>query len=173
MTNLLKIESKIEKQNVSLDIFVSVTSIARNLHLPVFKKKKKKKISYKTKNAFVLYFKNWRTHTLFLVFGSDIGICVAQTSKSKNVWESGPYHRGKKYIACWGESKQSEVVAGKFDLFHNVNSGWVLGAGSAATGKFCNLYTHLFLETVFPAIRLTQNFYLQCNMNIFSWKQAI
>ena len=59
MTNLLKIESKIEKQNVSLDIFVSVTSIARNLHLPgLKKKKKKKKISYKTKNAFVLYFKN-------------------------------------------------------------------------------------------------------------------
>ena len=74
----------------------------------------------------------------------------------------------KKYVAYWGESKQSEVVAGKFDLFHNVNSGWVLGGGSAATGKFCNLYTHLFLETVFPAIRLTQNFYLQCNMNIFS-----
>ena len=43
MTNLLKIESKIEKQNVSLDIFVSVTSIARNLHLPGLKKKKKKK----------------------------------------------------------------------------------------------------------------------------------
>ena len=42
MTNLLKIESKIEKQNVSLDIFVSVTSIARNLHLPGLKKKKKK-----------------------------------------------------------------------------------------------------------------------------------
>ena len=43
MTNLFKIESKIEKQNVSLDIFVSVTSIARNLHLPGLKKKKKKK----------------------------------------------------------------------------------------------------------------------------------
>ena len=101
MTNLLKIESKIEKQNVSLDIFVSVTSIARNLHQPGLKKKKKK-ISYKTKNAFVLYFKNWRTHTLFLVSGSDIGICVAQTSKSKNVWESGPYHRGKKIYCILG-----------------------------------------------------------------------
>ena len=53
MINLFKIESKIEKQNVSLDIFVSVTSIARNLHLPGLKKKKKK-ISYKTKNVFVL-----------------------------------------------------------------------------------------------------------------------
>ena len=48
MTNLLKIESKIEKQNVSLDIFVSVTSIARNLHLPGFKKKKKIAIKLKT-----------------------------------------------------------------------------------------------------------------------------
>ena len=48
MTNLLKIESKIEKQNVSLDIFVSVTSIARNLHLPGLKKKKKLAIKLKT-----------------------------------------------------------------------------------------------------------------------------
>ena len=171
MTNLLKIESKIEKQNVSLDIFVSVTSIARNLHLPGLKKKKKK-LAIKLKTL-LFYTSKIEGPILSFWFLDQICICVAQTSKSKNVWESGPYHRGKKYIACWGESKQSEVVAGKFDLFHNVNSGWVLGAGSAATGKFCNLYTHLFLETVFPAIRLTQNFYLQCNMNIFSWKQAI
>ena len=54
MTNLLKIESKIEKQNVSLDIFVSVTSIARNLHLPGLKKKKKKKFAIKLK-TFLFY----------------------------------------------------------------------------------------------------------------------
>ena len=55
MTNLLKIESKIEKQNVSLDIFVSATSIARNLHLPgLKKKKKKKKLSIKQK-TFLFY----------------------------------------------------------------------------------------------------------------------
>ena len=58
MTNLLKIESKIEKQNVSLDIFVSVTSIARNLHLPGLKKKKKKKKKKnldKKKKKFLFY----------------------------------------------------------------------------------------------------------------------
>ena len=54
MTNLLKIESKIEKQNVSLDIFVSVTSIARNLHLPGLKKKKKKNLATKLK-TFLFY----------------------------------------------------------------------------------------------------------------------
>ena len=32
----------------------------------------------------------------------------------------------------------------------------------------CNLYPHLCLETVFPALKLTQNFYLHYNINIFS-----
>ena len=48
-------------QNVSVDIFVSDTSIARSLHLPGLEKK-----SYKIKNVFVSFFKNWRTHTIFL-----------------------------------------------------------------------------------------------------------
>ena len=56
MTNLLKIESKIEKQNVSLDIFVSVTSIARNLHLPGLKKKKKKKKNLDKKQKTFLFY---------------------------------------------------------------------------------------------------------------------
>ena len=42
-----------------------------------------------------------------------------------------------------------------------------LGAGSAATGKFCNLYFHLSLKTVSSVPKLTQNFYLYCNIVFF------
>ena len=31
-----------------------------------------------------------------------------------------------------------------------------LGAGSVDTGKFCNLYPHLFMGTVFQALKPTQ-----------------
>ena len=44
-----------------------------------------------------------------------------------------------------------------------------LGAGGTATGKFCNLYPHLCLETVLPALKLTQNFYLHYNNIIINW----
>ena len=50
-----------------------------------------------------------------------------------------------------------------------------LEAGSAATGKFCNLYPHLCLETVFTALKLTQlptNCYLHYNINIFFFKTS-
>ena len=40
--------------------------------------------------------------------------------------------------------------------------------GTATAGIFCNLYPHLCLETVFPALKLTQNCYLHYNINIFS-----
>ena len=42
-----------------------------------------------------------------------------------------------------------------------------LGAGSTATGIFSNLYPCLYLETVFPALKLTQNCYL--HYNIYSY----
>ena len=57
-------KSKIEKHNVSLDIFVSDTSIARNLHLLGLEKK---------------HFSYIRTHNLF---GSDSGIYVAQNQRT-------------------------------------------------------------------------------------------
>ena len=44
------------------------------------------------------------------------------------------------------------------------------GAGGAATGKVCNLYPHLCLEAVFPALKLTQNCYLHYNISIFFLK---
>ena len=37
---------------------------------------------------------------------------------------------------------------------------------------FCNLYPHLCLETLFPAVKLTQNCYLHYNINIFYLKSA-
>ena len=44
--------------------------------------------------------------------------------------------------------------------------------GVTTLGKFCNFSSFLSLETVFPALKLTLNGYL--NMNIsFSWKLAI
>ena len=42
-----------------------------------------------------------------------------------------------------------------------------LGAGGTATGKFFNLYPHLCLEKVFPAVKLVQNSYLHCDTNKF------
>ena len=104
-------KSKIEKQNGSLDIFISDTSIARNLYLPGLEKKQ---FNYKTKN----------------VHASDIEVPIFSfwirygclcCSKSKNVRESRPYHRGIKIsalindwennIAYWEETKQSEALA--------------------------------------------------------------
>ena len=60
ITQQLIYKSKIEKHNVSLEIFVSDISIARNLHLLGLEKK---------------HFSYIRIHT---IFGSDFGICVAQ-----------------------------------------------------------------------------------------------
>ena len=44
--------------------------------------------------------------------------------------------------------------------------------GSPNPGTFCNFYTHIRLETVFPAFKLTQNCYVTMNIS-FSWKLAI
>ena len=76
ITEQLIYKSKIEKQNVSLDTFVSNTSIARNLHLPGLEKKH---FSYKTKCfSFILQ----KSNDPYSLFGSDIGICVAQSQKT-------------------------------------------------------------------------------------------
>ena len=55
LTQQLTYKSKVEKQNVSLDIFASDTNTARHLYLAGLEKKH---FSYKTKNVFVTYFKN-------------------------------------------------------------------------------------------------------------------
>ena len=42
------------------------------------------------------------------------------------------------------------------------------GGDSATPRKFCNFYSHLSLETVFPALKVIENCYI--NMTISSWK---
>ena len=87
-----------------------------------------------------------------------------------------PYYRGKKISALildW----ENNIASGKNPsktrpllLAYTVKYLMGLQAGSAATRKFCNLYPHLCLETVFPALKLTQNCYLHYNMTIFFLK---
>ena len=61
-------KSKIEKHKVSLDIFVSDTSIDRNLHVPVLEKK---------------HFSYIRKHMdPYPFFGSDFGVCAAQNQRT-------------------------------------------------------------------------------------------
>ena len=85
---------------------------------------------------------------------------------SKKIWESRPYknicidNNSENITAYWEESKQSEALVDKCDLFHTVNSWWILGVGSAGRGKTYNLFRHLSFETILPALKLTQNCYL-------------
>ena len=75
LTQQLIYKSKIKKHDISLDIFVSDSSEARNL--PELEKK---------------HFSYIRIHTLYL-YQILVYLCC---SKSNNVWRSEPYHRGKK-----------------------------------------------------------------------------
>ena len=77
---------------------------------------------------------------------------VTKISALINDWEN--------IIAYWEESKQSKALVDKCGSLHTKNGFWVWGVGSAAPEKLCNLYPHLSLETVFPALKLTQNCYL-------------
>ena len=63
----------------------------------------------------------------------------------------------KQNLAYLGKSEQNEDTVG--------------GSGSTTPGKYFNSYYHLSLETVFPALKLTQNCYIK-NIS-FSWKLAI
>ena len=83
LTQQLIYKSKIRRHNVSLDIFVLGTNIARNLHLPGLEKK---------------HFSYIRTHAFFCIRFRSL-----YCSKSKNIWGSGPYHRGKKISALIGD----------------------------------------------------------------------
>ena len=64
-------------------------------------------------------------------------------------------------IASWEESERREVLANKFDLSKIQMGILVLVTMSR---KSCNFSALLSLETVFPALKLTENCYL--NMNI-------
>ena len=75
--------------------------------------------------------------------------------KSKSIWESGPYHRGKKISALvndwenniiyWEESKQSETLAGECNSFQTVNSWWVWGKQPSLTQKHFAIYTLIYV----------------------------
>ena len=72
-------------------------------------------------------------------------------------------------VAYWEESERIEVLANNFGLSQIQLGILVLVTKSV---KFCNFSPLLKLERAFPALILTENFYL--NMNIsFSWKMAI
>ena len=64
-------------------------------------------------------------------------------------------------IAFWEESEQREVLANKFGLSQIQLEISVL---VTTPGKFCNFSPFSSLEIAFPALRLTENCYL--NMNI-------
>ena len=80
-------------------------------------------------------------------------------SSSTFVWISGPIPKVKKkfalindfknFIAHWKESEQSKALMNKFGLFRIELGG---PGGGATPGKFCILYPHLSLETVFESI---------------------
>ena len=100
----------------------------------------------------------WSTHTFFI--GSDMFVLLKESLRIKAIKIICIDNDSENIIAYWKESKQNEALADKCDSFHTVNSWWVLGMGSAARGKTCNLFPHLCFETVLPALKLTQNCYL-------------
>ena len=65
-------------------------------------------------------------------------------------------------IAYSEESEQREMQANKFGLFQTYLGGLRV---SATSGKFDYFYSHLSLETVFPALKLTQNCYINVNIS--------
>ena len=146
----------------SLDIFVSDTSIARNLHLPreiIFQ-------LHKDSQPF-LWIRFWH-------------LCCSKTG-SIHLKISGPYHHRGKKISVLVNDWENNIAYGKnrskartwllasaicFMLY--VNSQLMDLGATAKAGTFFNLYRHLCLETVFPALKPTQNCYLHYNINIFS-----
>ena len=111
LTQQLIYKNKIEKHNISLDIFLSDTSIARNLHLPGEIKFELHEDPYSFLLIRFWYLCCWKT---------------------KNIWGSGPYHhRGIKIselindwennIAYWkNPSKTWPWLLAKYDFFHAV-----------------------------------------------------
>ena len=67
-----------------------------------------------------------------------------------------------KIFAYWKTSKQTKVLVNKSGLFQIQLGG---SGGVPIPGTFCNFYTHLRLETVFSAFKLTQNCYVTMNIS--------
>ena len=72
-------------------------------------------------------------------------------------------------IAHWEKSEQSKASA-KCGSFQKLLGD--LGGGSGGTPrKICNVYPHLRLETVFPALKQSQNYY--ANMKIGNFQSQV
>ena len=145
----------------SLDIFVSDTSIARNLHLP----------------SEILQLHQDPRSFLWIRFRH---LCCSKTGNI-HLRITGPYHHRGKRISALVNDWENNIACGKnpskarlwllasairFMLY--VDSQLMGLGGTAKAGTFFNLYCHLCLETVFPGLKLTQNCYLHYNINIFS-----
>ena len=141
----------------SLGSFLSDTSIARNficlnLRKSILATKLRMSLSHTWKIAGCSLFR--------------FDICAP-----KNVWVSWPYHRRKKNICIvqwsgniityWEKSKHSEAFGWQVWFFPYCKKVVGLRAGSTVIGKCCNLYPHLCLETIFPALKITQNCFLR------------
>ena len=90
---LIYCKSKIEKHNVSLDIFVSDTSIAKNLYLPGLEK---------------LFFSYIRTHTIFL-----IRFCYICVAKNRRTFEDQSLVKEVKRYLHWSMVCTIKIAYGK------------------------------------------------------------
>ena len=153
------------KQNISLGIFVSDTSIARDLHLSGERTLQLHKDPYS-----------------FLCTLDQISVFVSLKNKEHvrlrtllsyryiissaliNDWENNiAYGKNPSKASPW-------LLASAIRFMLYVNN--VLASngcrGTVTAGTFFNLYPDLCLKIVFPALKLTQNCYLHYNINIFS-----
>ena len=71
-------------------------------------------------------------------------------------------------IAYWEKCEQREVLANKFAL-SQIQLGILVLVPT--TGKICNFSTFLILEIAFPALKLTEDCYLNLKIS-FSGKTA-
>ena len=106
---------------------------------------RKKHISYKTKNLYVSYFKNWRNHTLFL---DQIQVLVLL----KECLKIRALSQRKKTICIdqWlgrilGRIQAKRGPCWQVWFVPTVNSCWVWGTGAAQPQKKFQIYTLIYV----------------------------
>ena len=130
-------------------------------HLPGVKKKY---FTYKTKNVFISYFRDWKTHTLFLDY--------RYMSCLITVWEPGPITGLKEKYLHWSTIVKTLLYIGNSP---NWVSHWLISVvcsklwktsgskrntESTSQIKYCYLYHQLSVDSVFSVLKRTQNCYL-------------
>ena len=100
------------------------------------------------------------------IVGSDFSICVAQKQGTFDDQDL-IIIRGKKISALINDWENNKVLGlgCQCNLFHVYSKQLANSSRGTAIGIFCNLYPHLCVETVFPALNMTQSCYLD-NINI-------